>query len=96
MLLFPLSESNEPNLVSVYKEFNMKRLIHPDFLAIGNDPIENKICISIGGNSRGSIFYWCLDMEDIDEDDYNPSYKHMSLVAKNFTDFINGLFVPES
>lgn len=95
MLLFPLSESKKPNLVSVYKEVNMERIIHSDFLAIGNDPIENKICICVKGNNIGSIYYWSLDMEEFDEDDYVPSYKYMSLVAKNFNDFINGLFVPK-
>ena len=34
-------------------------------------------------------------MEEFNEDEYVPSYKYMSLVAKNFNDFINGLFVPE-
>lgn len=96
MLLFPLAADKEPNLVSVYKEFNMEGLIHSDFLAIGNDPIENKICICVKGNDIGSIYYWSLDMEEFDENEYVPSYKYMSLVAKNFNDFINGLFVPES
>ncbi len=91
MFLFPISRCEESNLISVYKEFNMERLIHSDFLAIGNDPIGNKICISIMGNDIGSIYYWSVDMEDFDEDNYIPSYKYMSLVAKNFNDFINGL-----
>lgn len=95
MLLFPLSAEKEPNLVNIYKEFNMEGLIHSDFLAIGADPMENKICICIKGNNIGSIYYWSLDMEEFNEDEYVPSYKYMSLVAKNFNDFINGLFVPE-
>ena len=95
MLLFPLAADKEPNLVSVYKEFNMEGLIHSDFLEIGNDPIENKICICVKGNDIGSIYYWSLDMEEFDENEYVSSYKYMSLVAKNFNDFINVLFVPE-
>ncbi|NEW09773.1 hypothetical protein GK047_28030 [Paenibacillus sp. SYP-B3998] len=64
-------------------------------MAIGHDPVENKIFISLSGNDKGRVYYWSLDMEDIDEDEYLPSYKHMSLVAKNFTDLINNLLIPE-
>lgn len=95
MLVLPLSEIDQPNLDSGYKEFNIEKLVHSDFLVIGNDPIENKICISINGKNRGAIYYWSLDMEEFEEDKYLPSYKYMSLVADNFTDFINKLFVPE-
>lgn len=96
MLFYPLSEDNEPNLDSIYQEFNKTGLILSNFLAIGDDPIGNKICISLLGNDRGSIYYWSLDMEDTDGDGYIPSYKHMSLIAKNFDDFIKGLFRKET
>ncbi|GAA0135331.1 SMI1/KNR4 family protein [Paenibacillus sp. YSY-4.3] len=95
MLLFPLSESNEPNLEGNYMEFNESKIIPSNLLPIGDDPIENKICISLSGNDRGYIYYWSLDMEDIDEEDNLPSYKNMSLIAKSFTEFTNGLFVTE-
>lgn len=95
MLLFPLSESNEPNLEGNYMEFNESKIIPSNLLSIGDDPIENKICISVSGDDKGYIYYWSLDMEDIDEEDYLPSYKNMSLIAKSFTEFMNGLCVTE-
>lgn len=91
MLFFPLSEHIDPNLLSEYKELTDEDLILPNLLPIGNDPIENKICISLSGDDRGFIYYWSLDMEDIDEDDFYPSYKNVSLIAKSFSEFINGL-----
>lgn len=93
MILFPLSEDAQPNLISVYNEFNQKGIIPPNFLAIGDDPIENKICISISGNNFGAVYYWSLDMEDVHEDNYIPTETNFSIVAESFTDFMNSLFV---
>lgn len=76
-------------------EFNESKIIPSNLLSIGDDPIENKICISVSGDDKGYIYYWSLDMEDIDEEDYLPSYKNMSLIAKSFTEFMNGLCVTE-
>ena len=93
MLLYPISEKIKPNLGNIYNEFNMKKVIPANLLVIGSDPIENKICICVSGNEKGSIYYWSLDMEDIDEETYVPSYRCMSLIARSFTDFINSLYM---
>jgi len=87
LLILPLADIQSENLASNYISFNQGNKIPKNLLPIGQDPIKNKICMSIGGEDVGYIYYW-----DMDEDFGNaPSYDNMFLVAKSFTDFINSL-----
>lgn len=95
MLLFPITKNSEPNLISMYNEFNREQIIPSNLLAIGNDPIDNIICISTSGNDVGCVYYWSVDMEEFDEEDFQPSYKYMSLIANSFTEFMGNLFLPK-
>lgn len=95
MLLYPFSQSYTPNVISTYKEISEGLYIPSNIFVIGNDPIDNKVCVSISGDDNGAVYYWSMDMEEFDSEDFSPSYKHMSLVAKSFTEFLDKLFSPE-
>lgn len=95
MLLFPITKNFQPNLKSAYNEYNREQIIPSNLLAIGNDPIDNIICISTSGKDVGCVYYWSLDLEEFDEEDFQPSSKNMSLIAKSFTEFIGNLFLPK-
>lgn len=96
MLFFPLTEDIEPNIISIFKEFNKNSKIPANLLVIGEDPIKNKICLSFSGSDDGAVYYWSLDMEDILEEDYIPSYTNFSLISSSFTEFVQNLSVLES
>lgn len=88
MLLYPISQEESPNMSMIYEEINER--IPGDLLVIGEDPIDNKICLSLSGKDKGAVYYWSLDMEDSEE----PSYEHFSLVADRFSEFMSNLYVP--
>lgn len=95
MLLYPVTKNFEPNLISTFKELNREQILPSNLLAIGIDPIDNLICISTSGSDFGYVYYWSLDMEELDKEGFQPTYKYMSLIARNFTEFIKNLFSPE-
>ncbi len=68
---------------------NDKRI--PDnFIFIGYDAGGNQICLGISGKHTGEIWFW--DHEEEADDGEEPSMANMSLIAKTFTDFIEGLY----
>ncbi|NQX62518.1 SMI1/KNR4 family protein [Paenibacillus qinlingensis] len=83
----PLFEREMPSLVSNFLYFNKEEKIPSNLIAIGHDPLRNLVCISLAGNDSGFVYYWDFMNDDCD----NPSYNHLVLIAKSFSEFIEGL-----
>jgi hypothetical protein len=73
----------------------------PDMIIpIGDDGMGNQICLGIGGDERGKVYYWDHENE-WDEQQYMEDYgvpmppemkfQNVYLVAESFEDFIRGL-----
>ena len=88
MLFFPLGKFYPKNLANNYEVFVEGNKIPKNLLPIGEDPINNLICMSIDGKDYGAIYYWSMDYE---EDGFKASYKYIRLVSESFTEFINSL-----
>lgn len=82
------SKNRHDDLLDCWKLFRDR--IPDDFLAIGSDPGGNQICIAVRGKFHGKIFFWDHEMEV--EEGANPGMKNMSLLADNFTSFLEALY----
>jgi hypothetical protein len=58
-------------------------------LPIGGDPFGNLICISLGGDDKGAIYFW--DHEREADEGEEPSFDNISFLADSFTTFIKNL-----
>jgi cell wall assembly regulator SMI1 len=56
---------------------------------IARDIAGNQICISAGAADHGYIYYWYHEEEA--DDDQEPDYRNLTLLAKNFKDFLEKL-----
>ncbi|MGB3783743.1 SMI1/KNR4 family protein [Priestia megaterium] len=89
--ILPFTKEVHKNVQNVFLAFHNNHIIPDNFLIIGEDPIDNKICLSLSGEDAGAVYYWSLDMEDIYEEEYEPSNTHFSLISYSFEDFIKSL-----
>jgi len=63
----------------------------PDSLiTIADDPFGNAICICINGENLGKVFFWDHELESEDEEE--PSYDNISLLAASFSEFLGKLY----
>ena len=93
-----ISETNSIKLFSSIQQliygyrYNQERIPH-ELIEIANDPFGNRICLGIKDKYYGKVYFWDHDWES--EDDEPPTYDNLSLIADNFTDFINMLFMDD-
>lgn len=76
------------NFENTYTKFKIKqnRLL-PHIFPIAHDEGGNQICISIGENDYGYVYFW-----DHEEEDDEPSYENMYLIANSLNEFLDNLF----
>ncbi|MBA2937051.1 SMI1/KNR4 family protein [Paenibacillus sp. CGMCC 1.16610] len=86
MLLFPLMEKEGKSVVEHYLMFTKSGRLPVNIVPIGEDPLRNLICISVGSSDTGSVYYWNLN-----ENEIGPSYKYLYLLSESFSEFIKGL-----
>lgn len=65
-----------------------------EMIPIANDSCGNKICLGIKGQSRNKVYFWDHENEVMNENE-EPWWKNVYLIANTFTDFINKLFYAE-
>jgi hypothetical protein len=85
--------------IKVYKE-RMPNKVFP----IGDDGLGNKLCIDLRKDYSGRIYWWDHENE-WDEEDYEDEtgvkmpekakYQNLYLIAKNFSEFIEKLYIVE-
>lgn len=96
LLFFPVSDEIEENLENKYKLFNISKIIPNNFLPIGEDPRKNLICMSLDGDDEGSVYHCEMDYNDYLKEQIQLEENHIRLISKSFTEFIEGLFIPET
>jgi len=64
-----------------------------DLIWIMDDPGGNALCLGIGAKHRGHVYFWSHEFEPDDEewDGAVESAGNVTLVARSFTEFVNGL-----
>ncbi len=91
MLFYPLLDEVEFNLEKNYCVYNKEgKLIPSKLLPIGIDTVENLIGISVEGNNKGATYH--CDMAYIEEDGI-LEIDCIRLVSRNFTEFIENLYI---
>src|SRR5215475_2414181 len=79
---YPIEDSAGSSLESVHKV--LCRVEPPrvprDMLPIADDSFGNQICIGISGPRCGHVYFWDHEKEDDDE----PTYRNMHLIATSF------------
>lgn len=93
ILFYPISDETEANLEEKYRLYNVGNIIPRNFLPIGEDPRNNLICMSIEGNDTGSIYHCEMDYFDYLKEGRELEQKHIRLVSKSFSEFVNSLFM---
>lgn len=86
MLFLPISEEIESNLNNFFTKYNLGKIVPTNFLPIGIDPADSLICLEMGGKEK---VYFC-DMDYFEEDD-ELKEEYISVVADNFTMFLDNL-----
>ena len=66
-----------------------KERIPKNTIVIADDAGGNRIIMSISGDDYGKIYFWDHNMEADDEEE--PDYSNLTLVADSFDEFINNL-----
>lgn len=77
--------SNFEKSFNTFKVKEKRMLTH--ILPIAHDDGGNQICISIGDNDYGYIYFW-----DHEKETDEPGYDNMYLIANSFNEFLDSLF----
>lgn len=73
----------------IYKRGVFDGRVPHNLLVIGSDPGGNQICLSVGGNDYGKVYFW--DHENEVEEGEEPDYRNVYLVANSFDEFLESL-----
>ena len=79
------------NISKTYDELSevfesLDSAIPNNFLAIGDDPGGNQICLGISNENFGKIYFWFHDIEDNDKEE------NMIFLSDDFDNFIDRLY----
>jgi hypothetical protein len=59
-------------------------------ITFAEDPFGNAICIGINGDNSGKVFFWDHELES--DDEVEPDYENITLLAESFSEFLSGLY----
>ncbi len=76
------------NLEQAYESY--KARVPTTMIPFADDPAGNAICIGIGSNDTGKIFFWDHELES--EDDDEPTYQNVTEISNSYAGFLNSLF----
>lgn len=76
------------------KYYNYQNRIPKELIPIANDPFGNKVCLGIKGKHFNKVYFWDHENE-VMEDNQEPWWDNVYLIANTFADFINKLFYAE-
>ena len=92
-IFFGAQATNHPYRIAEYYN-RFKEPVPPGFLPIASNSSGDLICLSVGAENPGSIYYWYLDKEwdNDDNERKEASYSNVYLLASCFDEFIDALF----
>lgn len=76
------------------RRYAFRNRIPGDLLPIGNDLGGSKICIGIGENNHGKVYFWA--MEDETPEDVAPDYRNVRCIAESFTEHLAAFYDPDT
>jgi hypothetical protein len=84
----PLAEVDDANLLEEIEGITQTGQIPENLIPIAVLPNDDRIVLSVKGPDRGAVYYWAWEEED---EDHEPSYDYMRVIANSFSDFLNSL-----
>lgn len=57
--------------------------------SIGKDDFGNRVLLNVGGKNYGKVYFW--DHEKEVEEDQEPTYDNLTLIANDFDEFMDSL-----
>ncbi len=84
----PLDDGADDTLIEELDSMTLAGWLPSHIVSIAKTSSDNRIVISCSGNDLGAVYYWAWDEQDEDDD---PSYDFMRLIADTFDDFIAAL-----
>ena len=86
---YTLAEDYHYNLFKNYQIFENR--MPKELIPIGDDGGGNQICLAVGGDNYGKVYFWDHDWEN-DDEEQEPDYSNVYLIANSFTEFVNKLY----
>lgn len=87
-IFFGLLSGDSYDLMENYNDYQGR--MPSDFIPIASDPGGNILCISVSNSSKGRIFFWDHEDEEIFEDG-SCTNQNIYLVAESFDELIDSL-----
>ena len=72
--------------MNIFKHYNIPK----NMIAIGDDDYGNLILLAVTMQDRGKVYFW--DHELACEDDEEPGYENLTLIADSFDKFLSMLY----
>ncbi len=92
--LFSIYDEPAVNFLKNYITYNGR--IPKDTIAIANDPGGNVILLGTGESNEGKVYYWDHNHEIDEEEEEEPDYRNVGLIANSFNEFIDSLYDDEA
>ncbi|WP_145045819.1 SMI1/KNR4 family protein [Paenibacillus xylanexedens] len=96
LVFYPLTNETTENLEGKYELYTNAGVLKKVFLPIGETPRSNLVCMGVVDEGNGYIYHIDLGYDDYLDKKLELEPENIRLIARSFTDFINGLFVSES
>ena len=87
-----IAQDSPIDIISAYRVFNGR--VPSECLPIGCDPGDNQICLVTSGIKQGKIYFW--DHEEEADEDEEPTYSNMYLIADSLDDLLNNKLIEVS
>jgi hypothetical protein len=80
------------NLIKQYEKYQITEKRMPDeILPIGGDLWGSLICVGLKGDYRNKIFYWDSNFEPDVEENKQPFWQNITVIAASFNEFLQSL-----
>lgn len=90
-ILYSAKRDDEHQDLTVFRRHRLlEKRVPRDLLPIGEDQGNSQICLGIGEENYGKVFFW--DLEDERE---QPTYENVALIADSFAEFLDSLYSDE-
>ncbi len=92
--IFSIHDGPNSNFLKNYITYNGR--IPRDTIAIASDPCGNAILLGTGESNEGKVYFWDHNYEIDEEEEEEPDYRNVGLIANSFNEFIDSLYDDEA
>jgi len=87
--MFYAVKHEEPYSTICHQQRASRNRIPEDLLPIGYDAGSNEVCIGIGPDNYGKVYFWSMDDEEDLEEGEKPDYRNVYLLTETFDEFLD-------